>query len=60
MADLHVVLNALYRWIPDELVQLQSETYGKVIREYPLSELLWVKKAVGAVPGASRVFAERG
>ena len=41
-------------------MQLQSETYGKVIREYPFGELLRVKKAVGAITGAGRVFAERG
>src|SRR5580700_6097533 len=59
VVDIENYSDPLHRRVPDELVQLQTESGRYVIGEHPLGQFLGVKQTVRTVAGAGRVFAKR-
>src|ERR1700756_3489202 len=52
-------LDSFYRWIPNELVKLQSQPRANVVREHPLRQFLRIEQAMRTVPGPDRIFTKR-
>src|SRR5262249_21013158 len=51
-------LHTFQRRIPNELVNLQAQSSGNVIRQHPFSEFLRVQQAMRSFPGSHSVFPE--
>src|SRR5215471_11478116 len=53
-------LDTFQRWLPNELMNLQSQTGIQAIGQYPLRKITRVEQAMRCIPAAARVFAKRG
>jgi hypothetical protein len=55
-----IPLHAFNRWIPNELMHLQSQARRHIVRNHPLCQFPRIQQAVRSIAGPGRLFAESG